>query len=244
MRRLLAAFLVASVLIGVPFLLFGDALDLALSQERLLSALSDYRSFAWAVALALLLSDILLPIPNSAVMAVMGMLYGPLLGGAISGLGLLVSGLFGYAVCRALGRPAARRLVGARDLEKGEAAFARAGGLAIILSRPVPILAEAVACLAGIAAMPAKRFALALACGVAPYGFLFAAAGYYGRDLPLATLALCALAPLPFWYLLERRFRDRPADADDGREGWSGGTDTLRSGSAPAFGGPPPAPGG
>jgi uncharacterized membrane protein YdjX (TVP38/TMEM64 family) len=202
--RLLALFVAASIVVAAPFLLFGDALDLSLSRERLLAEFGEYRSFAWIVALLLLVSDVVLPIPNSAVMAALGMLYGPLLGGVVSGLGLLVSGLFGYSVCRLLGRPGALRLVAAHDLDKGEAVFRRAGGLVVIVSRPVPILSEAIACLAGIVAMPVKLYALALACGVAPYGFLVAGAGYYGRDLPVLTLALAAVIPLPFWFLLNR----------------------------------------
>jgi uncharacterized membrane protein YdjX (TVP38/TMEM64 family) len=218
--RLLALLVAAAVIVGAPFLLFGDALDVLLSQERLLAEFGEYRSFAWIVALLLLLSDVFLPIPNSAVMAAMGMLYGPLLGGVVSALGLLVSGLFGYGVCRLLGRPAALRLVGARDLDKGEAVFRRGGELAVIVSRPIPLLSEAIACLAGIVVMPLRPYALALSCGVAPYGFLVAGAGYYGRDLPILTLALAAVIPLPFWFLLNR-LRHR-ADNDLRREDTEG----------------------
>jgi uncharacterized membrane protein YdjX (TVP38/TMEM64 family) len=200
MARLAALFLAAATLVVLPFLLFGDRLEAYLSQERLTEAFGEYRAYAWAAAILLLVSDILLPIPNTIVMAAMGIVYGPLLGGLVSAAGLMLSGLAGYGLCRMLGRPAALWLMGERELSDAERLFRRVGGLLVAASRWVPILSEAIACLAGLAGMPLRTFFLALLSGVLPLGLVVASIGYAGSDRPVLTLVLCALLPLPIWF--------------------------------------------
>jgi uncharacterized membrane protein YdjX (TVP38/TMEM64 family) len=200
MARLAALFLAAAILVVLPFLVFGDTLEAFLSQERLIEAFGEFRAYAWAVAILLLVSDILLPIPNTIVMAAMGIVYGPLLGGLVSVVGLMLSGLAGYVLCRVLGRPAALWLLGERELSDAERLFRRFGGLLVAASRWVPILSEAIACLAGLAGMPLRAFVLALLSGAVPLGLVVASIGYAGSDRPVLTLLLCALLPLPIWF--------------------------------------------
>jgi membrane protein DedA with SNARE-associated domain len=95
-------------------------------------------------------------------------------------------------------------LLSAGDLAAAETLFARSGGWMVALSRWLPVLPEAIACMAGLARMPAGRFSLALLCGSAPLGFAVAALGHAGSDRPFLTLALCALLPLPIWLIARR----------------------------------------
>jgi uncharacterized membrane protein YdjX (TVP38/TMEM64 family) len=200
MIRLIVLFLAAAIAVVAPFLVFGDSLETFLSRDRLIEAFSSYRAYAWMAAILLLVSDILLPIPNTMVMAAMGIVYGPILGGLVSAAGLLLSGLTGYGLCRVVGRPAALWLLGERELEDAERLFRRVGGWIVAVSRWIPIVSEAVACLAGLAGMPLRAFGLALISGVVPLGLVVASLGYAGSDRPILTLVLCALLPLPIWY--------------------------------------------
>ena len=55
--------------------------------------------------------------------------------------------------------------------------IANGGGWVVALSRALPILPEVISCTAGLVRMPFRKFTVALACGSAPMGFLFAAIG-------------------------------------------------------------------
>jgi uncharacterized membrane protein YdjX (TVP38/TMEM64 family) len=125
--------------------------------------------------------------------------YGALLGGTIGAAGSIASGLAAYGLCRALGPRAALKLVGAKDLERGQHVFRRAGGWVVALSRWLPILPEVISCLAGLTRMPFTRFALATACGSIPMAFTFAAVGAAGIDRPALALGLSAGAPVLLW---------------------------------------------
>ena len=207
--RIGGLFLALAVLAAAPFVIWGEYFDALLSQDRLLGWFAGLRGTAWLVGIALLVSDLVLPIPNTMVMAALGVLYGPFLGGLFSTVGNCLSGLLGYAACRRFGRPLARRLLSDDDLAEAERLFARSGGWIVAGSRWLPILPEAIACMAGLARMPAGRFTLALLCGSAPLGFIVAGLGHAGSDHAVLTIALCALLPFPFWYLLRRAFPAR-----------------------------------
>ena len=69
-----------------------------------------FGGWAWAVGIGLIASDIALPIPSSAVMAALGIIYGPWIGGAISAGGSILAGLTGYGVCRMIGPATAEKL--------------------------------------------------------------------------------------------------------------------------------------
>jgi uncharacterized membrane protein YdjX (TVP38/TMEM64 family) len=208
--RLFGLFLALALLIALPFFVWGEHFETALARDRMIAALDDYRGFAWLVAIGLLVSDLLLPIPNTMVIAALGVLYGPLLGGLIATAGNLLSGLLGYGLCRRFGRPLARRLLGEADLVAGERLFATSGGWMVAASRWLPIVPEVVACMAGLARMRLSAFLLALLSGAAPLSFVLAGLGYAGSDRPLLTLFLCALLPLPIWYGLRRSLDDAP----------------------------------
>ena len=201
--RLVLIFIALAVVLTVPFLIWGDDFDVHFGGSS--DWLENYGGWAWAVALALLTADIVLPVPGTAVMAALGVVYGALLGGTIGALGSWLSGMVAYGVSRLLGRDAALKLAGAKDLERGERFFrADGGGWAVALSRWLPLLPEVIACLAGLARMPVKRFAVALACGAVPLGFTFAAVGASGRESPTLAIVLSAALPLVVWPVAAR----------------------------------------
>lgn len=202
--RILLVFIALAVLFLIPFLLFGKDFEAWLTREGAKEWLEDFGTWAWAMALALLVGDLVLPVPASAVMAALGIVYGPVAGGLIGGGGSMLSGLIAYGICRAAGRKAALRLAGEKDLVRGEAFFARAGGWAVAFSRWLPLLPEVIACMAGLARMPFGRFSAALACGSIPMAVTFAALGHVGSEEPLLAVGLCAVIPLLCWAVVSR----------------------------------------
>lgn len=202
MRRLALVFLALALLVLVPFLVWGEAVETALDPAVLAARLQAQGPLATLVALGLLWGDLLLPIPATAVMSALGFVHGALLGGLLGAAGSMLAGLTGYGLCRALGPGAARRILGADGLAEGERLFARVGAWLVLLSRWLPVLPEVVACMAGLARMHLPTFLVALAAGSLPMALSFAALGAFGLERPGLALALSALVPPVIWLLV------------------------------------------
>lgn len=207
MLRLITLFLGLALIVLVSFGIWGEGLGTALSADNTTERLRGWGSWAWAAGMALIVSDIMLPIPATAVMAALGVIYGPVIGGLLSTAGTMIAGTLGYALFRLLGPGVARRLAGVEGLATAERLFERWGGWIVAGSRWMPILPETIAGLAGLARMPFWRFEAALACGGLPMGLAAAAIGHFGADRPWLALAASALLPLALWPLAHRLIR-------------------------------------
>jgi uncharacterized membrane protein YdjX (TVP38/TMEM64 family) len=210
-RGTLAFVLLILVLLAgiiVPFLVWGDQYTAVLSLAGAEAWMRQYGGWAWLAGIVLLIADIVLPIPGTVVMSALGWIYGWLWGGLTAAAGSFLSGMTAYLLCSWLGRPIARRIAGDDGLRRGERLFASGGGgWLVALSRWLPVLPEAVACLAGLSRMPLRPFLVALACGSMPLGFAFAAIGALGHDRPEWALALSAAVPVALWLVARRLLR-------------------------------------
>ncbi|HSA79465.1 MAG TPA: VTT domain-containing protein [Geminicoccaceae bacterium] len=207
MMRLFGWFLVLALVVVIPFLIWGRGFERSFSQEGAVAWLAGHGRWAGVAGILLLMSDLVLPIPATAVMAALGFVYGPVAGGLIAAVGGFLSGALGYLLCRWFGRPVAVRLLGPRDMIEGERLFAQVGGWLVVLSRWLPVFPEVIACMAGLSRMPPWPFFTALACGSAPLGFVFAAIGHAGVDRPVLAVALSAGLPPLLWLGVQPYFR-------------------------------------
>jgi uncharacterized membrane protein YdjX (TVP38/TMEM64 family) len=156
-----------------------------------------YGSWAWALGIVLIWTDLVLPIPQTAVIAALGIIYGTLLGGLLGSLGLITGGLLGYGLMLTSARRFAQRFAGPRSLHKMESLFNRRGAWAIILTRSLPYsVPEAMVFLAGLAGMPMRKFAAALTIGSVPTAFAFAAIGAGWADQPILALVVSYVFPI------------------------------------------------
>ncbi len=165
-----------AVLIGlvlVPFFLFEEQFN-ALAARIVQSDTSRMLSAAGIVALLAL--DVFLPIPSSIVATAAGVLLGLWKGTVVVWTGLMIGCLLGYGVGKR-GTGAARWMVGSESLTRAESLMRRYGDAAIVLCRPVPVLAEASVVFAGLVRAPFTRFAwltaasnLGIAAGYAAFG--------------------------------------------------------------------------
>ena len=159
--------------------------------------LRDYDAWAWAAGIALIWADLVLPVPQTVVIAALGIIYGTVLGGLLGSVGLITSGLLGYALMRTALRRIVGRLVGPRSLERMERLFERAGAWAVVLTRSLPYsVPEAIVFLAGLAGMPIRKFTAALTIGSVPAAFAFAAIGAGWADQPILALMVSYVLPI------------------------------------------------
>jgi uncharacterized membrane protein YdjX (TVP38/TMEM64 family) len=159
--------------------------------------LQNHESWAWALGIVLIWADVALPIPQSAVIAALGIIYGTLLGGLLGSLGLITGGLLGYLLMLTAARRFLRRFIGPESLEKMEILFERGGAWAIVLTRSLPYsVPEAMAFLAGLAGMPIRQFTAALTIGSVPAAFAFAAVGAGWADRPILAIFVSYVIPI------------------------------------------------
>lgn len=207
--RLLLLIVALSVSFLIPFVLLGGDLEAALGGSAGLMGWST--AWAWLAGLGLLVADLLLPVPASGVQAGLGAIYGPLVGGALSSLGLFLAGTTGYLLGRLAPAQAVRRLLGEAGLRRGSSLSTGHGGWLIALTRPLPVLPEVLSVAAGLLRMPAGRFAIALAAGCIPTGFAYALVGHLGADRPLLTLGGAVLVPGLIWAMISRLLPPEPS---------------------------------
>lgn len=202
MKRLLVLFLALALLVIVPFLIWGEDFEEAMTRERVVEDFRAAGAWAWAVGVGLLLVDLFLPVLGTVVMSALGLVYGWFLGGVISAVGSIGAGLLAYGLARRLGRRAALWLAGEKGLAEGERLFqGETGGWIVALSRWMPVLPEVVACMAGLSRMPFSRFFAALCVGSVPMGFVFAWIGHAGESRPELAILLSAGLPPVIWGL-------------------------------------------
>jgi uncharacterized membrane protein YdjX (TVP38/TMEM64 family) len=197
--KVLAVVIVLAALMLAVFALLGGEFERLFSQEACVRWFQESRPWAWAAAILLLVGDLVLPVPATGVLAALGSVYGVFLGTLIGAAGTILSGLTGYALARLGGKRLAGLLADERELERFRAFFDRWGGLAVIVSRIMPILPEVMSILAGLARMGLGRFVVALALGCVPTAALFAYVGYASREEPWWGLALAVGLPLAVW---------------------------------------------
>lgn len=193
----------------VPFALWGEHFDAVFSLEGSKAWISQHGSWAWLAGILLLVSDIVLPVPSTVVMSAMGLIYGWFVGGLLASAGSFLAGLTAYFACRWLGRPAALWLAGEESLRRGEELFSRRGGWLVALSRWMPVLPEAIACLAGLVKMNLRTYLISLTCGSLPVGFAFAAIGALGKTSPEVAVLLSAVLPIMLWFGAQRWLKRR-----------------------------------
>lgn len=159
--------------------------------------LREYEHWAWAIGIALIWADVALPVPQTVVIAALGIIYGTLIGGLLGSLGLITGGLLGYALMRTSARRAGQRFIRARSLQKVERLFDQRGAWAIVLTRGFPYsVAEITVFLAGLAGMPMGTFVSALTVGSVPTAFVFAAMGAGWADQPILALMVSYVSPI------------------------------------------------
>ena len=202
MKVLLKVLVIAVVLAALCLLgfeLWGEDFERLFNQEACAAWFARIGAWAWAVAIGLLVVDLFLPVPATGVMAALGSVYGPVLGALVGAVGSALAGLLGYGLARLGGRPVARWLARPDELARFQRFFDRWGGVAIIISRMLPILPEVVAVLAGLARMRLRRFAVALLLGTVPTAALFAWLGHASRAEPWYGMGVAVLVPLLLW---------------------------------------------
>lgn len=194
--RRLAVLTLAVVAVPIfPLLLLGLAFEDRVETWMAATALSPPARFA--VVAGLLAIDIFLPIPSSAVTTWGGGMIGVAGATAASTLGMTAGAALGFALARRFGQRFVGRRSAAGDLDRTAALVDRFGPTALVLTRPLPILAEACVLLVGTTGLTWRRFLIPVVLTNVVVSATYAAAGAYFHERGGFSPAIVLSGTLP-----------------------------------------------
>jgi len=201
--RALFLFVIVLAIPIVPFLIWGQRIE-AWGESFIAEPPS--KGVTAMLIIGLLSTDILLPVPSSLVSTLAGSQLGLLGGTLASWLGMTIGAVIGFSIAKAFGRAVALRFTSEDDLEQMESLTNRLGPATLIVTRAVPVLAEACVLLVGVHQLSWRRFLppvllanLGIAVAYSAFGE-FAAANEW---LP-AALGIAIALPLLLLFIARR----------------------------------------
>lgn len=152
---------------------------------------------AWT-GVCLLVVDIVLPVPSSVVMLAHGALFGIVPGAALSLLGRTGNAVVGVLLGRGAGGVLQRRAVrrAGSDRTRGAEVVRRWGLAAVVLTRPVPVLAESTLVAAAALGLSPVAVVAAAVVGALPEAVLYAVAGDVAASYGNAAIVFVAVIAL------------------------------------------------
>ena len=110
-----------------------------------------------------------------------------------SWLGLTIGSCLGFGLARGLGHPFARRFADPQDIVRIQNIADRFGWMALLLTRPLPILAEACVLLMGTTTLTWRRFLIPIVSGNLVLSLVYAGCGAAIEDsTTLLVVAVCS----------------------------------------------------
>lgn len=161
--------------------------------------------------IALLVADIVLPVPASVVCTAAGSTLGVWTGALTVWVGLTLGAFAGYA----LGRVGLARFVSGGAGERHSTAMEHSPWI-LALCRPLPLLAESTVIAAGAARLSLDRFLVPVVAANGLLALLWTGLGAVARSEGWTGLALSVAAVLPVaaaaWWRFRPRTATRPVD--------------------------------
>lgn len=196
----------------LPFLFMGGHL------EDWLRSLADdppSKAATFALVVSLLASDLLLPIPSSVISTLSGWQLGWLLGTLATWIGMNAGALIGFGLARRFGRAFALWFSSVEDLERMHQVSERFGPTVLVLTRAIPVFAEASVLIAGIHRLSWRRFLPAVALSNLGIAIAYAGFGDFAEQHQWLPLALAIAIALPVLFAAAAR-RWLPGDRSRG----------------------------
>lgn len=178
----------------IPFLFMGGQLN---DWLRGLSENPPEPAATFALIVGLLATDILLPIPSSVISTLSGWQLGWFWGTLATWLGMNVGAAFGFALARRYGRAFALYFSRGQDLDRIRKVSDRYGPLVLVLTRAMPVFAEASVLMAGIHQLAWRRFMPAIVTSNLGIAVAYAAFGDYAERNQWLPLALTVSVAVP-----------------------------------------------
>ena len=203
MRHTIVLTAVVAVAVILSKLLVEDLLGVPL-EEMTAAWLADPGVSGAVLIVALLALDVFFPVPSSLVMVLSGAAFGVAAGAALALVGSIAGEWLGFELVRRYGRRVSGKVMGEAEFERFQGFFDRHGVAAVIVTRPLPIVMEAMSIVAGLSGMRRRTFLAASLVGTAPIVLVYAYAGAFSRQtgsiIPAAVILVAITAAAWLWY--------------------------------------------
>lgn len=162
------------------------------------------------ISIALLISDIILPVPSSIVMIANGAVFGFWNGVLITMIGGVTASLTGFYIGKK-STSYINKYITPAEQEQAKQLMNKWGISILIISRSIPILAETMSIMAGATGVSSLQMFLASIVGLLPVAILYSYTGVYAADLNSALwsfIIVMACAGL-FWVIGKYTFNKK-----------------------------------
>ena len=211
-RRLIKPLLLIAVVLVLPLLtivVWGESFESVIQHWRE----SPPSPLVMSTAIvAILASDVFLPVPSGPISTLAGSELGFLLGTVASTAGMTLGAVLAFGLARRWGRPLAEHFSSPEQVAELEDACRQHGPWMLILTRPLPVLAEACALLVGALQMTWQAFLPTVIVSNLVIAATFAALGQQSHRYGWLPTALCTSVALPLAFAWWWRRRLRQTD--------------------------------
>jgi uncharacterized membrane protein YdjX (TVP38/TMEM64 family) len=186
----------------VPFVIWGEQLE-----PWIEATIRDLDGWLLAGAgIAALVVDILLPVPSSMVGTLLGTKFVWPAAVVLIWIGLTLGATVGFILARWLGAPLVQRMSSGDDRQRLQDLAANHGPRALVLTRALPVLAEATVLMFGAAKLPWRQFWPAVMLANLGLALAYATLGWLGQTEGAAMWALYASILIPLVATLAARW--------------------------------------
>lgn len=212
-RRTLARTVGLFVLLALGALALGTVAYAAstgrldMSVATIEAAIRDLGPWAAVGSVVAMILHSFVPLPAEVIAIANGMVFGKLLGVALTWAGAMAGAVVAFGLARALGRPFVERLVPERHWHRIDAWTARDSAGALLLARLVPVISfNLINYAAGLTGVPFGTFLWTTGLGILPVTVLCVVAGEALLQAPVwLWLALAAVLGAGWWAVRRRR---------------------------------------
>lgn len=203
MKHTLILTAIVAALVVATKLLVEDVLGVSL-ESAAAAWLANPGAGGALLIVALLVLDVFFPIPSSLVMVLSGAAFGVVTGAALALVGSVAGEWLGFELVRRYGRRVSARVIGDEEYERFRRFFDSHGVAAVIVTRPLPIVMEAMSMVAGLSGMTRRAFLGASLVGTAPIVLVYAYAGAFSREtgsiVPAVVMLVAVMGAAWLWY--------------------------------------------
>jgi uncharacterized membrane protein YdjX (TVP38/TMEM64 family) len=167
---------------------------------------------------AILATDVFLPVPSGPISTLAGSQLGIVAGTLASTLGMTSGGIIAFALARRWGEPLAERFADPQQLRDLESSASTHGTWLVLITRPLPVLAEACVLLVGTLQMKWHTFLPTLITSNLLIAGTYAVIGHTASDNDWLPAAICLSMALPIFvaYVVRHRFgNSKPQSTKD-----------------------------
>jgi uncharacterized membrane protein YdjX (TVP38/TMEM64 family) len=201
MKKIVIPFLITVILIIAVFLVFPE---LEVYFTGLISLKKNHIIFFSVISFMVLLSDIFLPVPSSIVMYTNGYVLGIVGGAVLSWVSVMAGAIIAYYTGRYISS-------GLKSEQNGKAAaiLNKYGGMAIIITRGIPVLSESVCFVCGYNKMSFRHYIFLNAAGYTPVCFIYSVCGNagYEKNIFLISFGCSLVVSALFWFAGKKYLR-------------------------------------